>query len=331
MCVNLLKWLCLLLLCYSLKNPHAEDPPVKKPCDSETSSEVHMQFTMICLIPPYRCGFQHWICPTQIGWRLKMGKCLQTSTYRQHSYCCKSNFLIFVASNALFWHRQMDSTKWLRIVSILLYIVIHDTLTHADYSCFPFSAIQIHYTGRSHWVTSACRMGEVKLIDSKVKSTLPSSLKEQLAHIYGEFSTKDGILVSRIPCQQQESALDCGLFSIATAYHMARGDAPQRFDQSLMRQHLMACFEKQALSPFLQVAGKKLLMKHLFIPVHCICKMAESYGSKMIQCDSCDVWFHFTEEPEHFVCTIIMYDESLTMFYRIKFSSLHPYINKKIL
>ena len=74
----------------------------------------------------------------------------------------------------------------------------------------------------------------------------------------------------------------------------------------------MACFEKQALSPFPQVAGKKLsisVMKHLFIPVHCICKMPESYGSRMVQCDSCDVWFHFkcisiTEEPEHFVCTL---------------------------
>ena len=72
----------------------------------------------------------------------------------------------------------------------------------------------------------------------------------------------------------------------------------------------MACFEKQALSPFPQVAGKKLsisVMKHLFIPVHCICKMPESYGSRMVQCDSCDVWFHFkcisiAEEPEHFVC-----------------------------
>ena len=33
-------------------------------------------------------------------------------------------------------------------------------------------------------VTSACHMGEVKLIDSKVKSTLPSSLKEQLARAH---------------------------------------------------------------------------------------------------------------------------------------------------
>ena len=99
-------------------------------------------------------------------------------------------------------------------------------------------------------VTLACHKGEVKLIDSKVKSTLPSSLKVQLVRIYGEFSTKDRILVSRIPCQQQKGALDCGFFSIATAYHMAQGDGQQRFDQSLMRQHLMACFEKQALSPF---------------------------------------------------------------------------------
>ena len=155
---------------------------------------------------------------------------------------------------------------------------------------------------------------EVKLINSKVKSTLPSSLKEQLARIYGEFSTKDGILVSRIPCQQQEGALDCGLFSIVTAYHMARGDAPQRFDQSLMRQQLMACFEKQAPSPFPQVAGKKLsisVMKHLFIPVHCICKMPESYGSRM--------YFYYRRTR-----TLCLYDESLNMFYRIgMFSSLH--------
>ena len=91
-------------------------------------------------------------------------------------------------------------------------------------------------------------MGEVKLIDSKVKSTLPSTLKEQLARIYGKFVIKDKTLVSRIPCQQQEGVLDCGLFSIAIAYHMARGDGQQRFNQSQMRQHLLTCFLNQAIT-----------------------------------------------------------------------------------
>ena len=89
----------------------------------------------------------------------------------------------------------------------------------------------------------------------------------------------------------------------------------------------MACFEKQALSPFPQVAGKKLsisVMKHLFIPVHCICKMPESYGSRMVQCDSCDVWFqYFYYRRIRILCLYFMYDESLTIFYRIMFSSLH--------
>ena len=77
----------------------------------------------------------------------------------------------------------------------------------------------------------------------------------------------------------------------------------------------MACFEKQALSPFPQVADKKLsisVMKHLFIPVHCICKMPESYGNRMVQCDSCDVWFYYRRTRT--LCLYFMYDESLTTY-----------------
>ena len=100
----------------------------------------------------------------------------------------------------------------------------------------------------------------------------------------------------------------------------------------LMRQHLMACFEKQALSPFPQVAGKKLsisVMKHLFIPVHYICKMPESYGSRMVQCDSCDVWFlYFYYRRTRTLCLYFMYDDSLTMFFHI--TCFLPYINKKL-
>ncbi len=83
-------------------------------------------------------------------------------------------------------------------------------------------------------------------------STLPSTLEEQIAQIYGKFQTNGAILVTRVPCQQQEGMVDCGLFSIATAYHRARGDNPGRLrlDQSQMRQHLLRCFEAQALAPF---------------------------------------------------------------------------------
>ena len=45
---------------------------------------------------------------------------------------------------------------------------------------------------------------------------------------------------------------DCGLFSIALAYHMAVGDNIKKLslDQSKLRTHLARCFERKKLSRF---------------------------------------------------------------------------------
>ena len=76
-----------------------------------------------------------------------------------------------------------------------------------------------------------------------------------------------------------------------------------------MRQHLdlLTSFENQAITPFPLVAGEKISISRMkyIIPLHCICKMPESYDSRMVQCDSCDIWFHFkcisiTEDPNDF-------------------------------
>ena len=142
---------------------------------------------------------------------------------------------------------------------------------------------------------------------------MPSTLEEQIAQIYGKFQTNGAILVTRVPCQQQEGMVDCGLFSIATAYHRARGDNPGRIrlDQSQRRQHLLRCFVAQALAPFLTLeAGQSITVrtkKHIFIHLYCTCKMPESYDTRMVQCDDCDTWYHFKcvgirKEPEHYVC-----------------------------
>ena len=98
-----------------------------------------------------------------------------------------------------------------------------------------YAAVQIHYTGYTHWVASSNIGGEVKLYDSKASAELPSSLEEQLAAIY-ETIAGDGLMVTRVPVQQQEGGVDCGLFSIAYAFHLLRGDDIKQLclDQSKM-------------------------------------------------------------------------------------------------
>ena len=52
--------------------------------------------------------------------------------------------------------------------------------------------------------------------------------------------------------QVQEGRKDCGLFAIGFAVALALGDNPETctFDQSKMRSHLHACFEKHCISEF---------------------------------------------------------------------------------
>ena len=62
----------------------------------------------------------------------------------------------------------------------------------------------------------------------------------------------DLLLVLAVSFQQQEGTTDCGVFSIAAAYHAARGDELESisFGQASMREHLITCLERKELSLF---------------------------------------------------------------------------------
>lgn len=108
-------------------------------------------------------------------------------------------------------------------------------------------------------VTSANIGGEVRLYDSFVSTTLAPSLKAQ--------STKSGrLMIIEMPVQQQVNHADCGLFSIAFAYHLALGDEPSalHFDNTKFRQHLIQCFQNEELSPFPVIQGQP--------PINCCVK-----------------------------------------------------------
>ena len=116
--------------------------------------------------------------------------------------------------------------------------------------------------------------------------------------------------------QKQKGSTDCGLFAIASAYELARGNIhfnyKVSFDQSAMRKYLVDCLEKEKISPFPRdrktAAESNNNEKHLTIQTHCTCQLPE-YGD-MVQCDLCDIWYHLTcinlgqapDEDEEWLC-----------------------------
>ena len=86
------------------------------------------------------------------------------------------------------------------------------------------TAIQIHFTGSHHWVTSTCFGKQVRLYDSNAGLHLSPCMETQLAQIH-QLAHKDNILmVEQMPVQQQQNGKDCRLYSIAYAFHAALGD-----------------------------------------------------------------------------------------------------------
>ena len=150
-------------------------------------------------------------------------------------------------------------------------------------TCSISAAVQIHFTGAGHWVTSQLIGREVRLYDSLAADTLTSSIDEQLARIYKPFVANGGLLVSRMPVQQLNDEFACGLFSIAFAYHAAAGNNVKRlnFDQDKMRWHLVSCLSDQKFTSFpQQETAKKIVkcsLKHIFIPLFCTYLLPEAY------------------------------------------------------
>ena len=105
---------------------------------------------------------------------------------------------------------------------------------------------------RDHWVATSYHQDEIRLYDSKCFPNIHDSLQEQIALIYREVANGNTLTVNAIPVQQQTGGDDCGLFSIAYSYHAALGEdlLGITFDQSKMRDHLIACLNQKCLKPF---------------------------------------------------------------------------------
>jgi len=157
--------------------------------------------------------------------------------------------------------------------------------------------VQCLHENRNHWITVStvgCSTGVVQVYDSSQHLKLSTSLKCIIADMLQ--SSNDSIVVQYIKMQEQFGASDCGLFAIATATTICYGQdvCMLEFDQSVMRKHLLQCFQSGAMLPFPShsiAARKPKIMKEELVEIHCHCRLPYT-GSKMVQCDGCQKWFH---------------------------------------
>lgn len=155
--------------------------------------------------------------------------------------------------------------------------------------------VQILHVYGSHWLTVSnigCPPGQINVYDSIPNCELYSRSKCQISTILHSKKTK--IDVAFMDVQMQSGASDCGLFALAFAMSLCAGDNPSQvqYVQHSMRDHLLACIEKRAITAFPQRVRRrrKLVRNRISFKIYCYCR-GPQYG-EMIACSACDEWFH---------------------------------------
>ena len=109
----------------------------------------------------------------------------------------------------------------------------------------------MHCATWHHWIvttTIGSKENEIIVFDS-IFCNVDEETKKLICHLFQYPSTKK---IRVIKSQKQKGAKDCGLFAIAFATALAFGQNPSKlkFDQKLMRSHLVRCFHEDRLVPF---------------------------------------------------------------------------------
>ncbi len=120
-------------------------------------------------------------------------------------------------------------------------------------------SIQMIHTGERHWVTISSigerSHGYVSVYDSMARATDNRAaagrlVRQQLRDLYWHGDRRPEPRYIRV--QQQVGGIDCGLFAIANAVSLCFGVNPSgcRYNQPLMRSHLMTCLEQSIFTQF---------------------------------------------------------------------------------
>ncbi|CAG2248169.1 unnamed protein product [Mytilus edulis] len=168
--------------------------------------------------------------------------------------------------------------------------------------------VQIHHTGKSHWITSlqTKKDSAVYVLDSlSTEFRLTPSTEIQLSAIYSH--GKKNLLVKLPDVQQQTNGYDCGVYAIANLVeycHKEKLNTQRRtkFIEKYMRPHLISCLEKGHFTPFPQNTTSSTDFVRIYARrIECSCQCGKpDVFENMIGCEakrgriSCTKWVHQT-------------------------------------
>ena len=111
-----------------------------------------------------------------------------------------------------------------------------------NYSLF----LQVLHSRGNHWIVVSAlgRTSSVKVYDSLYK-TVDDETKRFCVKVFGPNRN-----IENGTCTQQEGCIDCGVHAIATCTALAHHMTPI-FSRQGMRDHLINCFEKFSMTPFM--------------------------------------------------------------------------------
>ena len=105
----------------------------------------------------------------------------------------------------------------------------------------------------NHWI-ACCYSGDVIKIADSAHRSISEYVTRQLKQLYPQCVREDGsIMVSILPCDSQPNGNDCGVYAAAFCFQWATGNdvsAEVVFTNTLMRDHLNNCLQKNELSAF---------------------------------------------------------------------------------
>jgi len=161
--------------------------------------------------------------------------------------------------------------------------------------------IQILNTGHSHWVTvstvGTSNHAMVNVYDSKYLAA-STHLRAQIACLL--MTEHAEITINFVDVVKQSGSYDCGLYSIAYATALAHGKDPatHQYNQEEMRPYLRKCLidRKLKVFPHKAICPSGNFHSEEKLAVHCICRMPEIKGQPMVECTSCQEWYHFVCE-----------------------------------
>ncbi|XP_065657884.1 uncharacterized protein LOC136082459 isoform X2 [Hydra vulgaris] len=154
------------------------------------------------------------------------------------------------------------------------------------------SFVQVLHDGDVHWLTIStfgCSEGEVFLLDSMFKGKIKNYVVRQICAIMQ--CTKDSLKVRVLPVQQQTNGVDCGLFALAFAQHIAcTGSNPHyiSFENDEMRNHLFKSVIENHLNEFPKT-GKLTRFckeKEFNFTLYCVCRQIWMASDKVVK-DNC--------------------------------------------